>query len=368
MFDEMVEGSMAVVGDLLAATTLDEVGADPRKKKPKIKRKKRNVVEGPPKKPLPIADGSHTALGVQWIDQLSVSAADDSHRDAGLWAFETYNPHAMRGASEHLALTRADFVMLQETRVPPVSVKDTESSTANAGWRMSLEGCGYGHGGGLFAGAAVACRNHVGMAVSCSDDIMPEVLRGRFKIRVVGAVVRGGINVCSCYFHSSLGIAAAPNMNILQAVAAVLSTIGGPWIIGADWNCTPEQLTKTGWLKMVKGQVFAPRVNTCNENVYDYFVVCDDLAPAVHSTVAVSDALCSPHKPARLYIKAGPRQMMVRQLKSIGKFEAKMPFGPEPCRFYPEINLLKQDAGTTNSDLCRVFTDRMEQELIGIYG
>ncbi len=142
---------------------------------------------------------------MQWIDQLSVSAADDSHRDAGLWAFETYHPNAMRGASEHLALTRADFLMLQETRVPPLSVKDVESSTANAGWRMSLEGCGYVDGGGLYAGAAVACRNHVGMDVACDDEIIPDELKGRFKLRVIGAVVKGGINVGSCYLHSSLG-------------------------------------------------------------------------------------------------------------------------------------------------------------------
>ena len=65
----------------------------------------------------------------------------------------------------------------------------------------------------------------------------------------------------------------------------------GPWIMGADWNCTPAQLAKTGWLKMVKGQIFAPKVHTCNANVYDYFVVCGELAPAVYDTVAVNDAL-----------------------------------------------------------------------------
>ena len=121
-----------------------------------------------------------------------MSAGDDSHREAGLWAFETYNPNAMKGANEHLSLTKADFVMLQETKVPPVSVKDVESSTSNAGWRMSLEGCGYGDGGGFSAGAAVACRNHVGMDVACDDEIIPEELKGRFKLRVIGAVVKGG--------------------------------------------------------------------------------------------------------------------------------------------------------------------------------
>ena len=59
---------------------------------------------------------------------------------------------------------------------------------------------------------------------------------------------------------------------------------------------------------------------------------------------------------------------MVRQLKSIGQFEAKMPFGPEPCRVYPEIEALLEDEHTTNDDLCKLFTDRMEQELVDVCG
>ena len=102
------------------------------------KKNKRKMVDGPARKPIPDEDGGHTALGVQWIDQLSISAGDKSHREAGLWAFETYDPNAMRGANEHMAFTAADFVMFQETKVARVSVKDVESSTSNSGWRMSL--------------------------------------------------------------------------------------------------------------------------------------------------------------------------------------------------------------------------------------
>ena len=97
----------------------------------------------------------------------------------------------MRGAAEHLALTAADFVAFQETKVPTKAAKDVETSTGNAGWKLSLEPCGYGDAGGLSAGTAVACRNHVGMDVACGDDIIPEELKGRFKLRVIGAVVKG---------------------------------------------------------------------------------------------------------------------------------------------------------------------------------
>jgi len=84
--------------------------------------------------------------------------------------------------------------------------------------------------------------------------------------------------------------------------------------------------------------------------------------------VVVNDALSHPHKPARLYLRAEPRQAVVRQLQSLGKFEAKMPFGPEPCRVYPEIEAMLQDTTATNDDLCTLFTDRLEAELTDIYG
>ena len=58
---------------------------------------------------------------------------------------------------------------------------------------------------------------------------------------------------------------------------------------------------------------------------------------------------------------------MVRQLKSLGKFEAKMPFGPEPCRCYPEIEAMVLDNAST-TDLYNLFMDRMEQELVDVNG
>jgi len=144
------------------------------------------------RKPISDETGGHDALGVPWIDQLSVKALDTSHRDAGMWAFETYNPNAMKGAAEHMAHTAADFVAFQETKVARVAVKDVETATSNSGWEFSLEGCLNGDGGGNSAGAAVACRRHVGMAISCDDDVIPDNLKGRFKIRLIGAVVKGG--------------------------------------------------------------------------------------------------------------------------------------------------------------------------------
>ena len=43
----------------------------------------------------------------------------------------------------------------------------------------------------------------------------------------------------------------------------------------------------------------------------------------------IGDALCSPHSPARLLLRAQPRAVQVQVLKEPKKFETHLPFGPE---------------------------------------
>ena len=150
------------------------------------------------------------------------------------------------------------------------------------------------------------------MAESFADEELPDELRGRFTVKHIGAVCKGGLHVASAYLYSWLGVKHKLNLDLLQAIAGVLSTLKGPWVLAADFQCTPAQLEATGWLKLVKGKVVAPRVSTCMGRVIDYFVVAEDLGGATVEAVAIDDALCKPHRPVRLYIKAKPRAMVVR--------------------------------------------------------
>jgi len=45
------------------------------------------------------------------------------------------------------------------------------------------------------------------------------------------------------------------NMAKLSNLGAILKTVQAPWIVAGDWNCTPQQLAKTGWLELVDGEV-----------------------------------------------------------------------------------------------------------------
>ena len=83
----------------------------------------------------------------------------------------------------------------------------------------------------------------------------------------------------------------------------------------------------------------------------------------VIGAVKVSGALCKPHSPARLYLKACSTAITVRMLKKIGKFGAILPHGP--AWQYDDL----EDAvveGLSNDQRYSLFLTRMEREVVNL--
>lgn len=197
------------------------------------------------------------------IEDATVKLNDTSHRDKGWWAIDTANPNAWGGAAEILESSSADAIAFQETRVADVGAKDHENTARNAGWNLAISGCGYGQAGGESSGVAVGCRKHIGLSESCNDDLLQKELKARYTVKHVGAICRGGFHLCSGYLHTAVGINHKLNLDWLQAAAGVISTLKGPWVLAADFNCTLQQLEETGWLKLVNGRIVSPNHPTC---------------------------------------------------------------------------------------------------------
>ena len=115
----------------------------------------------------------------------------------------------------------------------------------------------------------------------------------------------------------------------------MINTVKGPWVRAADFNCTPQQLEEIGWLELVNGRIVSPNHPTCKKRVIDFFVVSNCMAGMVVGAVTVGDALCKPHKPARLYLRADARTMAVRMLKRWGSLERCCPM----ARHGPTVTL-----------------------------
>ena len=118
------------------------------------------------------------------------------------------------------------------------------------------------------------------------------------------------------------------NLDVLQSLAHVIRQLHGPWCVGADFNCTPEQLTQTGWLHLVDGVVKCSGSATCKSVEDDFFVVDRRLDQAVEAVAVVSDTGAGPHSAVRLWLRGDARKDVVRKMVLPAKPE---PIPPRGC-------------------------------------
>ena len=225
---------------------------------------------------------------------------------------DTVNPNAWAGARRYFEISAADIIMVQEAKLRDDAIEVAEQFAKLAKWNCSIKGCLVTDKGGDSAGVAVCCRAHLGMTAGPGDSSKAQAAHpGRIHIRRVGAICKGGVHNMSVYCYDKFPIGGKPNLDLLHHLAAIICKLVGPWILAGDFNCTPAELIATGFLKLVKGQVHAPEAPTCNGKVYDFFVVAQSLSHAVFGVHTIGDALCSPHSPSRLLLRAKPRAVQV---------------------------------------------------------
>jgi len=172
------------------------------------------------------------------------------------------------------------------------------------------------------------------------------------KFAWVGGFLPGGVHLGSVYLIDSVGLT-DENLHILEVVAACVRQLRGPWILGGDWNVSPQVLAASNWLSMVGGTIVAPQAPTCNSSTYDYFVVQKSLMPAIVGIARLDDAGTSPHFPARLYLRSDARRKLVRHLARPEKVPGVLPHGPLPlCTPPPEVTPVQvtEDAINTAAD------------------
>ena len=221
----------------------------------------------------------------------------------------------------------ADVLLLQETRLHgDDAISRASNGAARFGWRATLSHAKRTAANASSAGCAVCVKKNIGMRPH-PGDVVIDGAQCRFHAAWVGGFLRGGLHCCSIYLKDSEG-ASETNLGLLQEVAMFLSCLRGPWIVGGDWNMTPETLSSTRFASAVRGIIIAPESPTCNQSVYDYFLISEGLLPCVAGVSRVDDAGLNPHWPARLYLRTGARRHLVRQLVRPLKVPAVIPHGP----------------------------------------
>ena len=134
---------------------------------------------------------------------------------------------------------------MQETRVADGDTLRAAEQTARISkWNLSLAPCRVTECGGKSAGVAVATKSHIGMAVTEPGKLSQGLhQQGRFAIRRVGAICRGGLHLGSTYLTSGVGVEAKCNLDHLQTMAHTLNGLVGPWCVGGRLELHPRAVS-----------------------------------------------------------------------------------------------------------------------------
>ena len=265
-----------------------------------------------------------------FFQELPVSAAidDTSWKEGGLFAVDTANGNSWRSLEDAVLLrSSADVILSQESKLHHEDrLAGATLAARAAGWSPALSlahrtQASFGSGGnGVFLRKGNGVTDY-------TKDLVPEAFWHRICVAWGDTIVKGGVYFISIWPVDSQGLSPT-NMAILETVGGILATLKSPWIIGGDWNMSPEVLQESNWPSMVHGSIVATLLATCNWSVYDYFVVSSCLRHAVAAVQRISDGGLNPHWVSRLLIRGDARRHAVRCLVKPAKVSGLLPFGP----------------------------------------
>ena len=226
--------------------------------------------------------------------QPSSDANKGPTRGASLWKFATVNVTSAQAEGQKISAVGAmlarlgfDGMAFQEHKLHSARIVDVVARLKHEGWHAALTPAKAGKNDHSFSsGVGIAMAADIAMAAPPSlgrwfQYPQPE----RFTAQLCDGMVPGGFYFISCYFFSGNGVEVY-NKLLLRDVLGWIKTVGRPFIIGADWNMTPQELIDLGELKAFPATIVAPTAWTCNAGkgrAIDYFLVSDTLRGMVKS-------------------------------------------------------------------------------------
>eukprot|EP00971_Amphidinium_carterae_P067413 1334879-Amphidinium_carterae.1 len=155
---------------------------------------------------------------------------------------------------------------------------------------------------------------------------------GRIKAARLHAIVRGGL-VCIS-FYGTAGATAEEQLQQLAALVRYIRTIMGPWVLGGDWQMSPQQLSAWGFPQALGASIHYPPHPTCSTgNTIDYFLVPHEMDALIMATTLIECPATSPHTLVMLHLRGITWEDAVWVQRMKRKFPEVQPMGPH--RFVP---------------------------------
>ncbi len=251
----------------------------------------------------------------------------------------TCNATAWGPLRRYLRRAKADIVLAQEHHLGPAEIPARSAAALRMGWHSVFAPAQPGEGSGWRAGVAIFARPQMGLS-------HPRV-GGHVVIphRAVAACVEPPgyrpTTLVALYLEDGKGVG-RENLDHLGEVGKFVASQGDkvPYVIGGDFQCSPEQLAATGVASHMEGEIVASgcRRGTCRStkaiSEIDYFLISKLLAVGVDTVATVEGAGTRPHVPVEIVFKprlVTARTLVLRQPPRISTSRLYGPLPPPPC-------------------------------------
>ena len=187
-----------------------------------------------------------------------------------LVSFNSSGKPQLMAALKFLQKRREDGVMVaaaavQEHHAAGSSLCDLQFQIRKVGWKLNSSAA-LVEGASRSAGVGVCVRAHIesGRAQHFPVDMSPHGHPGRVAAVFVDGVFKGGLIFISLYLYHTEGFTAR-NLELLTAVGVAIKRWGGAWVIGGDFNMTPDEFREGAdeWLDKLGGEFRTPGKATC---------------------------------------------------------------------------------------------------------
>ena len=117
-------------------------------------------------------------------------------------------------ARGYMHRTSADAVLIAEAKVPADETALAEQVALGDKWNVALQPCITSTVGGKSSGVAVGVRKHIGLSRPTSFEAAEHhQMPGRFTLRRMGAICRGGVHLGAVYLRDTVGVHAQHNLD-----------------------------------------------------------------------------------------------------------------------------------------------------------
>ncbi len=172
-------------------------------------------------------------------------------------------------------------------------------------------------------GTAIVAEADLGVRPSGSA---PEEICGRLTLGVVD--IDGEVTAACVYGHSGTGLRG--QRTLWCHLADAIKAAGRPFVIGGDWQVTPEDMRASGFDRLLGGVICASAAptNVTSRRCIDYFLVSEVLLQDGWKVEVDHGCNFATHVPATLTIGGARAKAEVRRLATPRALPQTLPAGP----------------------------------------